>query len=112
MFIGLTRNDIGGGGYDLIDRAGSVYEARTITNGGVKLAPSNQYGQGRIRDDDAMMERRERLHAYIFVDVRESPLYRIFALLSGSEHIGNRRDLTTNMVNRIISDYPRRRIPI
>lgn len=79
LFTGLTRNDIGGGSHDLMDREGRKYEARTVTRHGVNLRPSNQKGQGRRIDDAAAMARRCELHAFIFVDVRLCPLYRIYA---------------------------------
>ena len=80
LFTGLTRNDIGGGSHDLIDREGRKYEARTVTRHGVNLRPSNQKGQGRRIDDKAAMARRRDLYAFVFVDVRLCPRYRIYAV--------------------------------
>ncbi|MEG9884837.1 MAG: hypothetical protein V6Z86_09590 [Hyphomicrobiales bacterium] len=51
-----------------------------MTRHGVNLRPSNQKGQGRRINDKAAMARRCKLYAFIFVDVRWCPLYRIYAI--------------------------------
>ena len=110
LFIGLTRNDIGGGSHDLMDQQNRRYEARTITNRGVNLIPSNQIGQGRTINLDAIAERRNELYAFIFVDVRNSPNYFIFSIPVDDPIFEYRRRLSCNQVDGVVSEYPNRTI--
>lgn len=66
--------------YDVMDDEGRKYECRTITRKGSSLLPSNQLGQGRRRDLQKHQEKQRSLFAYIFTDIRHSPIFRIVAV--------------------------------
>ena len=55
-----------------------------MTPNGLKFRPSNQYGQGRIPDDAAALERILDLTGYILVDVRCMPNVTIYFVSSAA----------------------------
>ena len=77
LFNNLSKSPSSKDAYDFSDREGRKYECRTVTKRGVGLLPSKQVGTGRKYNALEHKEKRAMLHAYIFVDVRDSPLFRI-----------------------------------
>ena len=66
--------------YDFVDDDGKKYECRTITARGASLLPSNQLGKGRTKDIGKFYEKLDMLYAFVFLDVRDSPIFRIVAV--------------------------------
>lgn len=66
--------------YNLVDDSDRKYKCHTITTGGTSLLPADQVGKGREYDKAKHIERMESLDAYIFIDVRYSPVFRIVAV--------------------------------
>lgn len=77
LYNNLTKSPAENTPYDLIDVDGNKYEVRTVTKGGVQLIPSAQIGTGRKYDEDKHRVKHDSLYAYIFIDVRDSPLFYI-----------------------------------
>ena len=94
--------------FDLIDEEGHRYECRTITKGGTALVPSNQLGQGRHYDRVAHKKKVDSLYAYLFVDVRDSPLFQLVAFTT--DQIPFQRRLKTNEFDDLISELPKTNI--
>ena len=83
-FRGLRLNENAGAEHDLFGDAGERYEVKTVTPNGLKFRPSNQYGQGRIRDDAAALERIRALTGYVLVDVRRMPNVTVYFVSSAA----------------------------
>ncbi len=84
LYNNLTKAPSKTTSYDLIDGNGNKYEVRTVTRGGVNLIPSAQIGAGRSYDEVKHQTKHDSLYAYIFIDVRNSPLFYITGV-----HISN-----------------------
>lgn len=67
--------------YDLIDDNGNHYEVRTFTRNGASLIPSAQRGTGRTFNEKEYLAKRNNIHAYIFIDIRNSPKFSIIGIL-------------------------------
>lgn len=106
LFKGMTKIYIGGGSHDLRDDNGLRYKARTVTNNnkGVEFRPSNQRGQGRAEDDQAAMQDRRDVDFFIVVDVRESPIYKIFMVPNAT--IGAQMKFTVGQIDRLVATFP------
>lgn len=94
--------------YDVIDDlTNTKIEIRVITKNGVKLIPSNMIGAGRKYNYKKFMEKLDLIGYYIFVDVRELPIMRIFSISSDSVRLNiNKpiRQLSIKQINSIIDD--------
>lgn len=77
LFNNLSHAPTSSDVFDLIDRDGKKYEARTVTKNGVKLIPSSMWGAGRSVDKKAYRKRLKQLHGFVFTDVRNSPQFTI-----------------------------------
>lgn len=62
-----------GGGHDLIDVYGKIWEVRTITPSGVYFCPSRMLGTGRHFKRQAFLEWLNGREGFILVDVYEFP---------------------------------------
>ena len=77
LYNNFTKSPSEGSAYDLLDDDGNKYEVRVITKGGVSLIPSAQIGVGRQYNEEKHKDKHESLHAYVFIDVRDSPIFYI-----------------------------------
>lgn len=101
-FSGLHINEDAGASYDIYsDRAG-LYEVKTVTPRAVSLRPSNQHGQGRIKDDDIALERILSITGYILVDVRDMPLVTVHFVSSAALARLGRYEMTAAQFDRRI----------
>ena len=102
LYNNLTKAPSESSPYDLLDDNGNKYESRVVTKRGVNLNPSNQIGSGRSYNEDKHRTKHESLYAYIFIDVRDSPIFYIVGI--------NRNDvpfvkkLSPNSFDKLLKD--------
>ena len=100
-FRGLSRNEAIGGPNDLFGVNGEKYEVKTVTRK-VSFRPSNQHGQGRVKDDAAALERMQSLHGYILVDVRRMPAVTVYFVSAAALITRQRFEMTARQFDRLI----------
>lgn len=77
IYNNLSESPSASAAFDFIDADGKTYEVRTITKSGASLLPSAQIGAGRKFDEKDYLAKRKSIYAYIFIDNRQSPIFRI-----------------------------------
>ena len=102
LYNNLMKSPTEQSSYDIMDDEGNRYECRTITLRGANLIPSNQIGKGRQYDAEAHHKKVGSLHAYIFTDIRHSPIFYIVAI--PVKQLGGAKRISTNQFDGLISD--------
>ncbi len=102
LYNNLMKSPTERSSYDIMDDNGHRYECRTITPRGANLIPSNQIGKGRQYDAEAHHKKVDSLHAYIFTDIRHSPIFYIVAI--PVEQLGGAKNITTKQFDLLVSE--------
>ena len=80
IYNNITKAPSQRSSFDFLDVEGRKYECRTITHHGANLVPAAQIGAGRKIDLGKHKQKLDMLHAYVFVDVRDSPRFSLVAI--------------------------------
>lgn len=80
LFNNVSPSPSNQSSYDVLIDGKHKCEVRSVTKK-VNLIPSKQIGTGRKFDEEGYRKKRECVHAYIFVDVMDSPEFSIIGLL-------------------------------
>lgn len=108
LYNNMTKAPSQNSGFDLFDSEGRKYECRTVTRGGTNLVPAVQIGAGRKIDLAKHQEKLDYLYAYVFVDVRNSPLFRLVAI--EVERLESRLRITPSEFEQLINELPTKNI--
>ena len=103
LYNNITKSPSENSNYDIMDDDGNKYECRTITRLGANLVPSNQLGKGRSIDLAKHEQKLESIFAYIFTDVRNSPIFRIVAIPVAT--LGKRTRITGLQFEELIENF-------
>lgn len=92
--------------HDALDLTLSLWEIRCLTEGGVKIAPSNQIGASRNFNEKITVEKYEKLKGLLIADIRNFPII-ICYRIDSKELLGKLRHrlkngLTANMFDKYI----------
>ena len=102
LYNNITKSPSEKSTFDIMDNEGRKYECRTLTESGASLLPSNQVGKGRYYNETEHVRKLEALHAYIFTDIRNSPIFRIVAI--PIEDLGQRKRISCKMFDELIEN--------
>jgi len=83
LFKNLARSPIENSSYDVFDtKWGTSFEVRCITENGLRTMPSYMIGQGRVYNLKEHMEKLFNIDYFIFIDVTNSPIFKIIPIKS------------------------------
>ena len=103
LYNNVTKSPSEKSTFDIMDDEGRKYECRTLTDSGASLLPSSQVGVGRSYNETEHIRKIEALHAYIFTDIRNSPIFKIVAI--PIEDLGKRKRISSKQFDELIENY-------
>ena len=89
----------------IMDTDKNRYKCHMVTLRGVKLLLSNQVGKGRQFNREAHLGDLKKLRAFIFMDTRKSPIFRIVAIPVGD--LDEAIKLKAEQFDSLIARFPR-----
>ncbi len=104
IYNNVTKSPSPASSYDLMDDDGNKYESRIVNMRGASLIPANQVGSGRRYNRENHLAKLASLYAYLFVDVRSSPVFSIVAFPVGI--LGERKRITTIRFDELVKPIP------
>ena len=108
IYNNVTKSPSENEGHDLQDTRGRLYEVRSVTKNGVKLIPSAQIGSGRKYDKTAHQAKIDSLYAFVFMDVRNSPILTFVGI--EAEQLRWNKALSPKQFDALIADLPKRQV--